>query len=133
MAPIRPSHTLQPFQPPQSTQTPRTLQPTRPKPTQPPQQKDDQEMTTPKRDSSNSSSDALPLQSLSQLAADVSTDYHYLRLEWAESDAKWEYIVRYSPLRTGFWLASAPQRIISFIYISAFYIEFVVVIEELPF
>lgn len=125
MAPIRPSHTLQPFQPPQPTQTPRTLQPSRP--TQPPQQKDDQEMTTPKSVSSNSSSDALPLQSLSQLAGDASTEYQYLRFEWAESDAKWEYIARYSPLRTGFWLASAPQRNYSRF---AFYAELFIVTNK---
>lgn len=116
MAPERTSHSSQPsqpFQPPQFPETPRPTQRPTMQPTQPPRQRYNPENTTPKRISSNSSSEASPLQSLSQLASDPTTDHRYLRLEWTESESKWEYIARYSQPQLGFWLSSAPQRNLS--------------------
>lgn len=114
MGSLRPAHKSQPFQPQriQTTQIPQFFETLTTKTTQsPPPINVDEQMTT-ESVSTNSSSDTspLPLQSLSQLAADPTVHYQYLRLEWTESDVKLEYIARYSPTRIGFWLTSAPQR-----------------------
>lgn len=88
----------------------------RPRTTQPPQlynYDDNREITTTTQTISYpfNSSDMFPLQSLSQVVSDTSSsNYEYLKIEWTESNEKWEYITRFSPSRNGFWLSSAPQR-----------------------
>lgn len=78
----------------------------------PPQRNDDQnidsfsESTYPLNDSSTD----FPFPALSQVLSDNSVNYEHLRLEWSESDTKWEYIARYSRFQTGLWMASAPRR-----------------------
>lgn len=61
----------------------------------------------------NDSSTVFPLPALSQIAYNNSWNYEHLRIEWTESETKWEYIARYNQLRNGVWMASAPQRKIS--------------------
>lgn len=107
---MRHSHSSRPLQPTQYPETPRPTQQPKFQTTQPPRRMEKVETSTAKSVTPNSSSEASPLQSLSQLASDPSPDYKYLRLEWSESDSKLEYTVRFNYPRLGFWLSSAPQR-----------------------
>lgn len=107
--PIRPSDPLT------TRQTPTQEEP-RPK-YQPPQRNNDQNFNNfnnfNERNFSlnDDSSTVFPLPALSQIAFNHSFNYYeHLRLEWTESETKWEYIARYSRLQSGLWMASAPQR-----------------------
>lgn len=60
--------------------------------------------------STNDASTMFPMPALSQIAHNNSLTYEHLRIEWSESETKWEYIARYNQMQNGVWMASAPQR-----------------------
>lgn len=79
---------------------------------QPPQRNYDQNTDNfnEKNFSFNERSTDFPLPALSQISFNNSLNYEHLRIEWTESETKWEYIARYNRLQNGLWMASAPQR-----------------------
>lgn len=79
---------------------------------QPPQRNNDQNWNNfnEKNFSLYDSSTVFPLPALSQISVDDSVNFEHLRIEWTESETKWEYIARYNRLENGLWMASAPQR-----------------------
>lgn len=42
--------------------------------------------------------------------ANVLNNYRHLRLEWTESNQKFEYILQYNSSRRGFWMSSLHKR-----------------------